>query len=336
MRVVDDAASEEVLALVYAADTALLTAPPGEATSSVSAPYLIAGMLAELDLAPGMRVLEIGAGSGYNSALIATLVGDARLVTTVDIDAELVERTRIRLAAMGFGMISVVAVDGDQGTPGTNYDRVVATVGCADIAPAWSDQLSSEGVLLVPLVHGSAHPRVKLSKDSSGMSGRYVGYSGFVSIQGVQAGQSPWPTRPPPNPTSPTVRELPERLSAALAPLDLARPQWSPAEWALGFYTSLRDLRAGFIAGMSDADSSARIERGHLLLNGDHAEDLAAELLAIAQQWLDLGAPGLDRYHTSFEARPPGSPERIGASLPAGPWRIRRLRHSQTVSLEGA
>src|SRR5262249_55048873 len=149
----------------------------------------------ELDLVPGTRVLEIGAGSGYNAALLALLVGDPRLVTTVDIDVELVQQTHARLAQLGLDGIAVVAADGDDGIPGATFNRIVATVGCVDVSPAWSEQLSEDGVLLVPLVHGSAHPRVRLTKHADRLEGDYVGYSGFVSIRGRQAGHSPWTRR---------------------------------------------------------------------------------------------------------------------------------------------
>ncbi|MGH3932646.1 MAG: hypothetical protein ACRDTF_22035 [Pseudonocardiaceae bacterium] len=58
----------------------------GVAVSSASAPGVVAGMLEQLDVQPGHRVLEIGAGTGYNAALLAQLVGPAGQVTTVDID----------------------------------------------------------------------------------------------------------------------------------------------------------------------------------------------------------------------------------------------------------
>jgi protein-L-isoaspartate(D-aspartate) O-methyltransferase len=58
----------------------------GVATSSASAPGIVAAMLAQLDVRPGHRVLEIGAGTGYNAALLACLTGAAGQVTTVELD----------------------------------------------------------------------------------------------------------------------------------------------------------------------------------------------------------------------------------------------------------
>ena len=77
----------EALGVVYS-DEALITRRDDEGmpTSSASQPSVVAMMLEALDLEPGMRVLEIGAGTGYNAALMAEMVGDAGLVTTIDID----------------------------------------------------------------------------------------------------------------------------------------------------------------------------------------------------------------------------------------------------------
>src|SRR5579859_10550 len=62
----------------------------GEAISSASAPSIVALMLEMLDLRPGQRVLEIGAGTGYNAALLARIVGERGRVVTIDIDDEIV------------------------------------------------------------------------------------------------------------------------------------------------------------------------------------------------------------------------------------------------------
>jgi protein-L-isoaspartate(D-aspartate) O-methyltransferase len=333
---------DDALELVYAPDTALVTAGlPDQrvATSSVSAPDLVAGMLAELDLAPGMRVLEIGAGSGYHAALMAELVGDPALVTTVDIDPGLVGATRRRLDALGLAALSVVCADGDDGyAAGAPYDRVVATVGCADLAPAWVDQLGPGGTILAPLVHGAAHPRVRVRRSSAEgtVEGRYVGHSGFVDIQGVQGGRSPWAPlrRPGPPPPGATTVPLPGAVHDAVAAPDRGRPRWTPAAWALSLYVALRDPRAGFGASLADGGASASIEGGRMVLIGE-AGDLGADLLVLARDWLALGAPGFDRYATAFARQPAASarPHLTGPSVTGGPWHVVRLRHHQTVTL---
>ena len=329
------------LDLVYEPDLALITAGSAErrtATSSVSAPALVALMLAEADLAPGRRVLEIGAGSGWHAALMAELVGDPALVTTVDIDADLVEATRRRLDALDLGALTVVCADGDGGHAANRpFDRIVVTVGCADLAPAWVDQLAPGGTILVPLVHGVAHPRVRVAVPAgSRAEGRFVGPSGFVAVQGEQAGASPWPATGPPAGTGPGPEArtvpLPADLAGAIAGDGSTGGAWSPASSAFALYLALRDGRAGFGASLVDDDAGAAVQGTDLVMVGD-ADELAAVLLALARDWVDLGAPGLDRYTTSFARRPVGTPALDPSAPAAGPWSIRRLRHDQTVML---
>src|SRR5207237_757611 len=84
---------------------------------------------------PGQRVLEIGAGTGYNAALMQHIVGAPGAVISVDIDADLAARAREHLASAGYPDVTVVAADGADGyPPGAPYDRVIATVGVSDLA----------------------------------------------------------------------------------------------------------------------------------------------------------------------------------------------------------
>jgi protein-L-isoaspartate(D-aspartate) O-methyltransferase len=124
----------------------------GQPISSSSQPAIMAIMLDQLDLAPGQRVLEIGAGTGYNAALMSHIVGSDGAVVSVDIDSEVAAQAREHLASAGYQDVTVVAADGAAGyPPSAPYDRVIATVGVSDLAPPWLDQLSPGGRIVVPL-----------------------------------------------------------------------------------------------------------------------------------------------------------------------------------------
>ena len=170
---VDQASPDEaVLDMVYS-DQALITRvdEEGRPTSSTSQPALVAAMLELLEARPGTRVLEIGAGTGYNAALLAELVEDPRLVTTVDIQSDVVEQTRRLLADSGYGDVRVLCRDGVDGVPEhAPFDRVVATVGCPDISWRWVEQLAPGGMMLIPLQHGGpgVTPLARLHANSSG------------------------------------------------------------------------------------------------------------------------------------------------------------------------
>lgn len=119
--------------------------------SCLSQPSIVALQLGQLDVQPGHRVLEIGAGTGYNAALLAHLAGPDGHVTTIDVDADIVDQARYRLACAGVSDVDVVLGDGALGSPdGAPFDRIVATVGAYGIPDAWLAQLAPQGRLVVP------------------------------------------------------------------------------------------------------------------------------------------------------------------------------------------
>lgn len=121
----------------------------GVAISSASAPGIVAGMLEQLDVRPGQ---QIGAGTGYNAALLAHLAGPEGEVTTVDIDADVAEDARRNLHAAGYAGVRVICGDSEDGYPAAApFDRIVVTAGAWDISPAWLEQLAPGGRLVVPL-----------------------------------------------------------------------------------------------------------------------------------------------------------------------------------------
>lgn len=151
-----DLAEREGLEAVYR-DEAIVTkrSRRGMPLSSSSQPAIMALMLEQLELAEGMRVLEVGAGTGWNAALLACLVGPTGTVTTIDVDAELAKGARRGLRAAG-RRVRVVVKDGRDGlADGAPYDRIVVTASAGAIPLAWCDQLVPDGRLQVPIVLSS-------------------------------------------------------------------------------------------------------------------------------------------------------------------------------------
>ncbi|WP_030609476.1 methyltransferase, FxLD system [Streptomyces fulvoviolaceus] len=123
----------------------------GTSISCASQPGVVALMLDQLDAQPGERILELGAGTGYNAALLAHLVGESGHVTILDVDDDLVEGARAHLAAAGLTNVEAVTRDGALGyAEGAPYDRIIATVGAHGVPHAWMQQLAPDGRLLVP------------------------------------------------------------------------------------------------------------------------------------------------------------------------------------------
>lgn len=119
-------------------------------TSSSTRPSLMLRMLHLLDVRDGMSVLEIGTGTGYNAALLCERLG-ARHVTTMDIDPELTDTARRRLADAGYRP-TVVTGDGPGGWPGqAPYDRIIATVAMEQVPYVWVEQTRPGGVILADI-----------------------------------------------------------------------------------------------------------------------------------------------------------------------------------------
>jgi protein-L-isoaspartate(D-aspartate) O-methyltransferase len=141
--------TDEVL-VVQSRAASDLTNPDGAPTSSSSMPSVMAGMLEALDLRPGMRVLEIGTGTGYNAALLCRLVGDDNVVT-VELDPALAEAARNALHRANVHP-TVHIGDGRAPLAGQpRFDRVVATAAADHVPPAWIGQLTDDGAIVVDL-----------------------------------------------------------------------------------------------------------------------------------------------------------------------------------------
>ncbi len=122
--------------------------PIGE-DQTISQPYIVALMLEELALAPTDRVLEVGTGSGYVTALLAEL---AAQVVSVERHASLAAGARDTLARLGYRNITVVVGDGSRGFPdGAPYDGILVSAAAPAVPPALLAQLSEGGRMIIPV-----------------------------------------------------------------------------------------------------------------------------------------------------------------------------------------
>jgi protein-L-isoaspartate(D-aspartate) O-methyltransferase len=118
---------------------------------TISAPSMIAIMMETLDLSPGLRVLEIGTGSGYNAALIAEVVGRKGTVVTVERIKELADFAKENLKRTGYGWVKVVTGDGSLGyEEGAPWDRILVTACAPEIPEPLIKQLKVGGNWVPP------------------------------------------------------------------------------------------------------------------------------------------------------------------------------------------
>jgi len=264
----------------------------GQPISSSSQPAIMAIMLDQLDLAPGQRVLEIGAGTGYNAALIRHIVGPSGAVVSVDIEPDLVDRAREHLASAGYHDVIVVAADGADGyPPGAPYDRVIATVGVSDLAPAWLHQAGPGARIVVPLdVRGSqlavSFGRARSAGADAGghWESRSIAPCGFMRMRGSLAGPERTVVLQPGLsvmlPDGLTLADGREVDGAALA----AFLDGPPAEFATGVWTSFPQIFWGFGLWLAAGDRrSCGIAEERPAESGDSGEPSHAAASRLAR-----------------------------------------------------
>jgi protein-L-isoaspartate(D-aspartate) O-methyltransferase len=320
-----DPARPDPRALALAYDSSRALALNASGTSTISAPDVVAAMLDALGLAPGQRVLEIGTGSGFNAALMAALVAPGGAVVTIDIDDEIVAGARRALADVGVTGVEVIAADGADGAPAhAPYHRVVATVGCADVAPAWIEQLAPDGRLLVPLEHGGWHPVVRfVLADEGALVGRVVTPASFVRVAGALDRPLPWVTGSAARRARRATgsRPLPRRL----------RGTWAGHHrlYDVAFHVALVDHRSARLAALDDGAGSWAVlapSAAAVSWDGPQGSDLASDLVSAATDWVDRGAPAIGAYEIRM------APRRDEVAAGTG-WVVERPHHRQAVRL---
>ena len=160
--------------------------PIGEG-QTISQPYMVAVMTERLAIAPGACVLEIGAGSGYQAAVLAEL---AREVITIERRADLAGAAEVRLASLGYNNVTVIVGDGSSGFPGrAPYGGIMVTAGAPLVPSSLQQQLADGARLVVPVGTASQQDLVIIERQgNSFMQSRGEGCV-FVPLVGAEG----WP-----------------------------------------------------------------------------------------------------------------------------------------------
>ncbi len=117
---------------------------------TISQPYIVAFMTQHLSVAPGMKVLEIGTGSGYQTAVLAEMGAE---IYTIERHEDLSDAAEVVLDSLGYGECVTMRVDdGTLGWPEeAPFDRIIVTAAGPVIPPAYAEQLAENGLLLMPV-----------------------------------------------------------------------------------------------------------------------------------------------------------------------------------------
>jgi protein-L-isoaspartate(D-aspartate) O-methyltransferase len=183
------------LGTVYADEAVVTRDEGGIPTSSSSQPSLMAQMIERLDAGAGDRVLEAGAGTGYNAAVLATL---GAAVTTVELQPEVADAARANLTAAGIavtdappsaGAVRVVTGDAAEPPPG-DYDVVMFTAGCWSLPERVVAALAAGGRLVAPVRINGSELVVALRRDGDVLRGGRGIPCSFMPLRGGE--ERPW------------------------------------------------------------------------------------------------------------------------------------------------
>ncbi|MET9553363.1 methyltransferase domain-containing protein [Streptomyces sp. NPDC006645] len=308
-------APDEWLSAAYSDAPLVTQLTDGVPTSSASMPSVVLRMLALAGLdgldgdAAGRRVLELGAGTGFNAALLCRLCGD-RAVTTVELDPTLAARAERNLKAVGH---TPEVVRGDAGagwSAGAPYERIIATFSVDRIPPAWPAQTEPGGRIVTPWnsawCGGYGTLVLTTAPYGRGSEGRFHGFASFMPMR------DPVP-------------------SAAVAAADGGQPEQVASSALSPWAVAGGDLNAEFHIGLAVPgacfawDSSGEHAPTRLDVadetgpswatvdyDGHHADRFTVaqagprrlwdEITTAYARWENLGRPGVDQYGLTVDA----------------------------------
>ncbi|HOP95153.1 MAG: protein-L-isoaspartate(D-aspartate) O-methyltransferase [Dictyoglomaceae bacterium] len=149
---------------------------------TISQPYIVALMTESLDLSGEEKVLEIGTGSGYQTAILAEL---SKEVYTVERLKELSEKAQKILKLLGYTNIHFKVGDGTLGwREYAPYDRIIVTAGSLDIPQPLEEQMVEDGIMVIPLGNKDFQYLYKIKKDKGNIIKENLGGVRFVTLKG--------------------------------------------------------------------------------------------------------------------------------------------------------
>ena len=154
---------------------------------TISQPYIVGLMTQLLELEQDMKILEIGTGSGFQTAILAQF---SRRVYTIERHRELGERSRVRLRDMGYANVTFRIGDGTNGWPqGAPFDRIIVTAGAPVTPDTLSAQLAEGGIMVIPTGSRDEQDLMVYKKTAGGLHWHSAGRVVFVPLIGQHGWQ---------------------------------------------------------------------------------------------------------------------------------------------------
>ncbi len=158
---------------------------------TISQPYIVAMMTEALELSGGDRVLEIGTGSGYQTAILSALTPRGRVVSMERVPA-LMQQARQRLQELGYRNVEVRQAGSSLGWPFKGpYDAIIVTAAAPRLPESLLSQLAIGGRLVIPVGTLSQQELVQARRTDEGLSLRVLGPCRFVPLLGAEAFPQP-------------------------------------------------------------------------------------------------------------------------------------------------
>ena len=158
---------------------------------TISQPYIVAMMTEALELSGGDRVLEIGTGSGYQTAILSALTPRGRVVSMERVPA-LMQQARQRLQELGYRNVEVRQAGSSLGCPFKGpYDAIIVTAAAPRLPESLLSQLAIGGRLVIPVGTLSQQELVQARRTDEGLSLRVLGPCRFVPLLGAEAFTQP-------------------------------------------------------------------------------------------------------------------------------------------------
>lgn len=152
---------------------------------TISQPTTVMMMTEALDLKRGYKVLEVGAGCGYQAAIISNIVGEKGSVVTTEIVPELIKLAKKNIKKLNLKNVAIVKFDGSQGYKKTSpYDAIIVTAACPRVPTVLIEQLADGGVLVAPVGELFDQIMVKILKQGDKIKEKNLGYFRFVPLKG--------------------------------------------------------------------------------------------------------------------------------------------------------
>jgi protein-L-isoaspartate(D-aspartate) O-methyltransferase len=170
------------------------SALPIEAGQTISQPYIVARMIELLELRPGDKVLEVGAGSGYAAAVLGKI---ASKVFAIERHKELAEQSGERLRRLGYNNVEIICGDGTKGLPDqAPFDAILVSAGGPKVPEALKRQLGIGGRLVIPVgrdIHQTLLRVIRTDEDS--FEAEDFGAVTFVPLIGAEGWIEPGAAR---------------------------------------------------------------------------------------------------------------------------------------------